>query len=396
MIGRVFAWMVAWPLAWVWLYTLGSTFHAAAGATLLPTTSRNFEDINTIGIGFSRRSLNFVPPGDVGEMPPLSTWNLDLNTRVWRAFWDDTRPAVDLRLQIPQGGVGRTSLKDPRDFVPLRYSVSDGDFGAEIALNKSLLDESVTLKLGHRFVVSATAAAEAQIGKNPSARMELATGPVGSWFGAISATRRPHTWGLTYAQNLAARVTQSVDAGFEVAGVILNQPVTLSATTRWEPETAAVLYHYQATRFQRFGIHLAWENWRPFEAPFLNIESPLAQNRITVAPTLQNTLSPGLDWMWQMGDHRTDFAYQFRPTPLTYDSLTRGLNLFDTDTHRFALIYRWQATPSAGFFFSLTRDIWVPRRVEKSNPNPPGVSGVPGYTIEGGAWFIGTAVRVVL
>lgn len=250
-----------------------------------------------------------------------------------------------------------------------------------------MFDEALTLSLGHRFFVAAAATAEALIGENPSGSMELATGPVGAWFGEIRLAHYPHSIAIEYRDKLASHIVQKMDAGIEVSGVVLNRPVSLSATTRWEPESAVIQYRFQPSRFFGAGLGLGWENWRAYETPFLKIDASVDDGQ----PVLKNTLSPKAQITLGWGASRTTLEYNYLPSPLVEPSPLQPASLFDNNTHRIVFRSEFLLSSDATIGLLVSRDFWQTRRLSAASS-----SEVSHFTVGGGAWLVGSTLSLSL
>ncbi|MBI1861718.1 MAG: hypothetical protein HYR96_12445 [Deltaproteobacteria bacterium] len=347
-----------------------------------------------ISFGYSSRAANY----QALALNTSSSGNVDLfNTRLTAPvafnFIDGIRPWIGTEFSLPTSGASLSSVPRPDTLTPLRYRSSDSDFSANLWLGKSLANERLSVGIGHRFLFAAAATAEAQVGENPVGRMELSTGPRGAWFLGVASLLEGHEMSAYYSQSLESRLTQHVNASVQVTpAAIATIPMTLSATSRWEPESATLAYRYHLGRDQSFGASATWENWRSYQPPFMTIEAS-GVSQPDNHPEMRNVVSPGLNWHGRLLKHHLYFDYSFHPTPLTDTATTGVINLLDADTHSFLLRYSYELGNRSSISLFNQYDRFNERQVIKSDPT--GLAG-PGYTIRGYAWTWGLSLNLAI
>lgn len=317
------------------------------------------------------------------EITRTQTWNLSGASKLGPS-WGDGFPMVGgVFAQLPSGGTSRISIPSPFAFTALRYPSSDGDFMGSLCLRKSVLGDRLSLGIGHKFIFAAAAAAsQARLGQAPTGRMELSTGPTGSWFFGISSTHGQSTISLLYAQKSLVRVTQTTTAEIPLSpGISASQKVNLAATTHWAPESIRVS-NTERLGLLLFQASLTWENWRDFEPPFLKIVSGDTQSQ-NPDTEMRNTINPELKLSLPFQKHTGSITYAFKPSPLLDISLQGEANLLDTDIHAVTLAYQYQVSETFSVGTTIAFDYLTPRTVTKRQNDVP---GSPGFVISGQVW----------
>lgn len=364
-------------------------------------------------VGFTHRECRFASLGEIvsdteasptetghwrvsavtPEVTSLSTWHFGLSSNVGPQVFDDTPFSALFLAQVPNGGESHMSVPSAHAFTPMRYRSSDGDFKASLGLRKSFFGKRLVWTVGHHLIFSAAAVSNASLGQNPTGRMELATGPTGSWMSGLEFLLENWHFSGAYDARRQVQLTQTVDARIPVTpGLAVGEVITLSATTHWAPESLMAAALHQIWPGIWVGASLRWENWRPYEPPFLVVQSGNDRSKSDPIET-KNTLNPGLSVKMETGRHNAHLRYLFQPSPLLDSSLSGNTNLIDTSIHSVTLDYSHEVTSRLHVGLHFRIDTLTERKVTKVRSDVP---GSPGYTISGSVLSLGTSVSLDL
>ena len=359
-------------------------------AAVEPATPVEQAELN---LGILTRATRFKLNGYSGPSQTVNdsnNWQVFLQTPVGPNFIDGTRPWSAVMLTMPNSGSSRTSIPNFNTAVPLRYHTAYNDYSAVVWGGKMLLNENLSIGIGYQFSFSAAGNAETNLGEKPGGRMELSTGPEGAWIVGASSRVSPHDFGLTYTQSHASHVKQIVEANVSVnPGVVIVQPMTLSATTKWEPESVVFNYHYRLSSSQNFGINISWENWRPYELPFLKVET-IGSSTGQSSVEMKNIVCPGINWDVRMSKHHFRFDLKASPSPLIEGAANGQFNLLDTDTQIIAFKYAFDLGTRSALSFTTQWDRFKERRIENGGEH------TSYFTVGGYAFWLGTSLQLAL